>query len=115
MADDVRKPETQAEDAREAGLMGEKPDLGVKRDALAEALEGSNLGSDTRAGSLRGGSVSGSDIDPDQRTIDRALAETGRATGAAKTPASVEAEDVKNTGAAPGDAPDPRKAGPATG
>ena len=120
MADDAGENETQksealAEDAREAAAMGEKPDLGVKRDALIEALEGSNLGSDTRAGSLRGGSVSGSDIDPDQQKIDQALAEVGRSTAAAKSPSSVEPEDVKNTGAAPGDSPDDDKGMPATG
>ena len=57
----------------------EKPDLGRKSDALIEALEGTDSGSDTRAGSLRGGSASGSEIDPDSDTINRALAEEGRA------------------------------------
>lgn len=115
MADDASTKDDLTEDAREAEAMGEKPDLGVKRDALIEALEGSNLGSDTRAGSLRGGSVSGSDDDPDQRRIDQALADVGRATGDARTPGSVETEDVKNAGSAPGETPDRRKGGASTG
>ncbi|WP_245158177.1 MULTISPECIES: ribonuclease [unclassified Brevundimonas] len=66
-------------DAREADDIGEKPDLGRKPDALSEALSGSDLGSDTRAGSLRGGSASGSDIDPDQKAINESLASEGMA------------------------------------
>ena len=69
----------QTEDAREADDMGEKPDLGRTPDALNEALSGINMGSDTRAGSLRGGSASGSEIDPDQRAIDDVLASEGMA------------------------------------
>ena len=46
---------------------------------LNEALQGTDMGSDTRAGSLRGGSASGSDIDPDQDLINRRLAEKGQA------------------------------------
>jgi len=74
-------PETDAEceDAREAAGMGEKPDLGHKADTLIDALDGSDSGSDTRAGSLRGGSASGSDDDPDSRAINETLAEEGRA------------------------------------
>jgi len=48
-------------------------------EALTLALSGSDGGSDTRAGSLRGGSASGSDIDPDQDRINAALAEQGQA------------------------------------
>ncbi|MFN3817192.1 ribonuclease [Brevundimonas sp.] len=63
---------------------GERPDLGRQADNLSEtldgALTGSNAGSDTRAGSLRGGSASGSDIDPDQEAIDRVLTTEGMAT-----------------------------------
>ncbi|MFN3537675.1 MAG: ribonuclease [Brevundimonas sp.] len=63
---------------------GERPDLGRKADNLSETLEGaltgSNAGSDTRAGSLRGGSASGSDIDPDQEAIDCVLTTEGMAT-----------------------------------
>lgn len=51
-------------------------------EALALALSGSDVGSDTRAGSLRGGSASGSDIDPDQDRINAALAKQGRAAAA---------------------------------
>jgi hypothetical protein len=105
MTDDARKPDVAAADAPRA----------VRRDALNEALEGSNLGSDTRAGSLRGGSASGSERDPDQAVIDRGLADVGRATAAPRTPGSAEAGDVKNTGAGPGETPDVRKGGPATG
>lgn len=74
-------PETEADcgDAREAADMGEKPDLGHKADTLIDALDGSDSGSDTRAGSLRGGSATGSDEDPDSRDINEALAEEGRA------------------------------------
>ena len=67
-------PRTDTEEAREAAAMGEKPDLGHTEDALKKALEGTDMGSDTRAGSLRGGSASGSDIDPDQDVINEALA-----------------------------------------
>ncbi|OGN42783.1 MAG: ribonuclease [Caulobacterales bacterium RIFCSPHIGHO2_01_FULL_67_30] len=76
---DAEKTEAECEDAREAADMGEKPDLGHKADALIEALDGTDSGSDTRAGSLRGGSASGSDDDPDSLEINEALAEEGRA------------------------------------
>ncbi len=71
-------PDPECEDAREAADMGEKPDLGHKADALIEALDGSDSGSDTRAGSLQGGSASGSDDDPDSRKINERLAQEGR-------------------------------------
>ena len=71
-------PDPEFEDAREAADMGEKPDLGHKADALIEALDGSDSGSDTRAGSLEGGSASGSDDDPDSRKINERLAQEGR-------------------------------------
>ena len=74
---DPDKPDTA--EAREAEAAGEKPDLGHKPDALTEALTGTNVGSDTRAGSLRGGSASGSDDDPDQQKIDEMLATEGMA------------------------------------
>lgn len=69
----------QTADAREAEDMGEKPDLGRTPDALNEALSGSDMGSDTRAGSLQGGAATGSDIDPDQDTVNEQLARTGEA------------------------------------
>ena len=75
---DPTKPEADCDDAREAADMGEKPDLGHKADTLIDALDGSDSGSDTRAGSLRGGSASGSDDDPDSRVINEALADEGR-------------------------------------
>ena len=59
---------------------GTDQDLGPE--ALALALSGSDGGSDTRAGSLRGGSASGSDIDPDQDRINAALAKQGQAAAA---------------------------------
>jgi hypothetical protein len=90
--------ENQTDDAREAGDMGEKPDLGRTRDALKDALSGSDMGSDTRAGSLRGGAASGSDIDPDQDAINEMLASEGMATAEAKTPGGVDPEPVNNTG-----------------
>ena len=65
------KPEAECDDAREAADMGERPDLGHKADTLIDALDGSDSGSDTRAGSLRGGSAGGSDDDPDSRKINQ--------------------------------------------
>lgn len=118
MGDIAKTPDTPhepSEEAREAAAMGEKPDLGHERDALIEALTGSGMGSDTRAGSLRGGSVSGSDIEPDQKIIDEALAREGQASVEAKPPASVDPSDVKNTGVEPGEGSDKRSADAATG
>lgn len=71
------KPETK--EALEAETMGERPDLGRTPDALREALTGTGVGSDTRAGSLEGGAATGSDDDPDQRAVDEALAKRGEA------------------------------------
>lgn len=90
-------------EAREADDMGERPDLGRASDALADALTGSDMGSDTRAGSLRGGSASGSDIDPDQDEVNRSLAEQGRS-GPDAQPKRIDADPVKNTGAGGDDA-----------
>ncbi len=96
-------PRTDTEEAREAAAMGEKPDLGHTEDALKKALEGSDMGSDTRAGSLRGGSASGSDIDPDQDVINEALAAEGlRSKDEGSKPACGPAEARKSTGQ-PGD------------
>ena len=72
-------PDPECEDAREAADVGEKPDLGHKADALIEALDGSDSGSDTRAGSLEGGAATGSDRDPDQEAVNAALASEGMA------------------------------------
>lgn len=69
----------QAPDAREAESVGEKPDLGHRADALIQALDGGESGSQTRADSLRGGSASGSEDDPDQETINEQLATEGMA------------------------------------
>lgn len=65
------------EDAREADDVGEKPDLGRTPDSLIDVLDGTDSGSDTRAGSLQGGSASGSDDDPDQDLINETLASEG--------------------------------------
>lgn len=92
-------------------------DLGdpVPKDAdlarmLKAAQSGTDSGSDTRAGSLRGGSASGSDIDPDSAAINRHLAELGRElaeTSQDARPQGTPARKVTNTGhdaaAAPGD------------
>ena len=94
------QPETQ--DAIEAEATGEKPDLGRTRDAMIEALSGSDSGSDTRAGSLQGGAATGSDDDPDSAIINEALASEGRVSADARTPSSVGPGTVKNTGAEPG-------------
>lgn len=91
----------EASDAREAESVGEKPDLGHRADALIQALDGSDSGSDTRAGSLRGGSASGSENDPDQDTINEQLATEGMTSP--QEPRSFDArgegaDAVRNTG-----------------
>ncbi len=88
----------QTEDAREADDMGEKPDLGRTPDALTEALSGSGMGSDTRAGTLQGGSASGSEIDPDQEAIDAMLASEGMAMADPQPQAKADPDPVRNTG-----------------
>ena len=101
MTDETKKAEQPVD-------RGEKPDLGRTSDHLADtldqALTGTNGGSDTRAGSLRGGSASGSDIDPDQEAIDRVLTTEGMA---APDDESDETDDgLRNTGrkrSGPGD------------
>ena len=93
----------QSPEAVEAEDMGERPDLGRTPDALAEALTGSGVGSDTRAGSLQGGAATGSDDDPDQAAVDRIMADQGRATVGVRSPPGVEPKTVGNTGVAPGE------------
>lgn len=89
----------QTEESREADDMGEKPDLGRTPDALlTEALSGSGMGSDTRAGSLQGGAATGSENDPDQDVINRSLAREGAASADPQSPSGVEPNAVKNTG-----------------
>lgn len=62
-----------------------QPDVDATREPeetaerYAEALSGSGVGSDTRAGSLRGGSASGSELDDDQARIDDMLTAEGMA------------------------------------
>ncbi|WP_298744424.1 ribonuclease [uncultured Brevundimonas sp.] len=87
----------QAGDAREAHDMGEKPDLGRTPDALSEAVSGSGMGSDTRAGSLQGGAATGSEIDPDQDRINESLASEGMRS-ATSAPDRPDPEPVRNTG-----------------
>lgn len=107
----------QAEDAREAEDMGEKPDLGRTPDALSEAVSGSGMGSDTRAGSLQGGAASGSEIDPDQDRINESLASEGMASAAAQPPEGTDPDQpVNNTGQdLTGPAGDPAEGKPGAG
>ena len=82
-------------------------------DAAREALSGSDVGSDTRAGSLQGGSASGSERDDAQAASDRHLAGLGpslrEAPPKSDAPEGEPSEGVNNTGApneqakAPGD------------
>lgn len=90
----------------EAEDMGERPDLGRTADTLREALTGSGVGSDTRAGSLQGGVATGSDDDPDQREVDRQLAERGRAQADAQAASQTGSDAIANTGVAPGETDD---------
>lgn len=76
------------DDAREADENGERPDLGRTSDTLVNALTGTDSGSDTRAGSLEGGSASGSDDDPDQDIINETLASEGMASADPQSPSS---------------------------
>jgi len=106
MADPDETPET--DEGREAKSVGERADLGHTPDALADsldqehldnALSGSDSGSDTRAGSLRGGSASGSDIDPDSDAINADLSRMGREGASPEQPAALRGNGpVKNTG-----------------
>jgi len=107
----------QAEDAREADDMGEKPDLGRTPDALTEAVSGSGMGSDTRAGSLRGGAATGSEIDPDQDRINESLASEGMRSAAPQSPAGADPDQpINNTGEDfTGPAGDPAEGKPGVG
>lgn len=96
-------PKTETEEAREAAAVGEKPDLGHTADALSRALDGSDMGSDTRAGSLRGGSASGSEIDPDQDVINEALATEGMQAADRATRPAGGPEEAKKSAGQPGD------------
>ena len=98
---DAAKPDPECDDAREAADMGEKPDLGRKADTLIDALDGSDSGSDTRAGSLRGGSASGSDDDPDSREINETLAEEGRESADPDSPSDADPGAVQGSGCNP--------------
>ena len=100
-------PIPEGEDAREAEAMGEKPDLGHRPDALIDAVNGTDSGSDTRSGSLRGGSASGSEIDPDQDVINQSLASEGMAMAASSARPPADTDPVKNTGDLTGPSGDP--------
>ena len=105
--------ENQTPDAREADDMGEKPDPGRKPDALGQALSGSGMGSDTRAGSLQGGASTGSDDDPDQEAIDETLAREGAASADPQSPSNADPNPINNTGAdRTGPAADPAEGKP---
>lgn len=96
-------PKTENDESREAAAMGEKTDRGHLRDALNKALEGTDSGSDTRAGSLRGGSASGSEIDPDQDLINERLADEGLAARDVATRPAGGPEQARKSTAQPGD------------
>lgn len=98
---DANPPQTP--ETIEAEDMGERPDLGRTPDALREALTGSGVGSDTRAGSLQGGVATGSDDDPDQAEVDRIMAEQGRAAARAQPASPAASEAIANTGVGPGE------------
>jgi hypothetical protein len=78
-------------------------------EARREALDGSDVGSDTRAGSLQGGSNSGSERDPAQDASDRHLAGLGPSLNQAgrksAAPKAYPEDGVTNTGH-PGDESD---------
>lgn len=94
-------PTPQPDAAREAEDAIDRPNPGTP-DTAVEQLTGTDSGSDTRAGSLRGGSASGSDDDPDSDVINAALAAKGRASADPQSPSSVGPDAIKNTGAIPG-------------
>ena len=105
---DPKTPETP--ETVEAEAMGERPDLGRTADALREALTGTGVGSDTRAGSLQGGVATGSDDDRDQAAVDRIMADQGRAAAAPQSPSGAAPDAITNTGVGPGEADaDPAK------
>lgn len=98
MTDHPPPTDREGQDALEAAEMGEKPDRGHKADTLIDALDGSDSGSDTRAGSLRGGSASGSDDDPDSAAINARLAEEGRESADPDSPSNAGPDAVEGSG-----------------
>ncbi|MBU1345489.1 MAG: ribonuclease [Alphaproteobacteria bacterium] len=96
-------PTPQNDEAVEADDVGERPDLGRTPDALRDALSGSGAGSDTRAGSLQGGVATGSDDDRDQASVNRTMAEQGRAQAGMQSPPETGSEVITNTGVGPRD------------
>lgn len=94
----------ESHEAVEAEDMGERPDLGRTPDALVDALTGSGVGSDTRAGSLQGGAATGSDNDPDQAAVDSIMADQGRANAEPGSSSDADRNGIVNTGVGPGEA-----------
>ncbi len=92
-----------------------EPDEGSER--YADALSGSGVGSDTRAGSLQGGAATGSEIDPDQDQINESLASEGMRSAAPRSPAGTDQEEpINNTGQDfTGPAGDPAEGKPGVG
>lgn len=68
----------------------------LQAERLKRALQGTDSGSDTRAGSLRGGSASGSDEDPDSEAINADLAQKGRELAGEKSASEDDKPQPKN-------------------
>lgn len=68
----------------------------LQAERLKRALQGTDSGSDTRAGSLRGGSASGSEEDPDSEAINADLAQKGRELAAEKSASEDDKPQPKN-------------------
>ncbi|WP_216351860.1 ribonuclease [Brevundimonas sp. LM2] len=94
-------------ESQEADGVGERPDHGRMQDALIDAVSGSGMGSDTRAGSLQGGAASGSDADPAQVEVDRVMADEGRSEADPQSGSGVDPDPIANTGVGPDEAADP--------
>jgi hypothetical protein len=94
-------------ESREADGVGERPDHGRMQDALIDAVSGSGMGSDTRAGSLAGGAASGSDDDPAQVAVDRVMADEGRAEADPQSGSEVDPDPIANAGVIAGESDDP--------
>ena len=100
-------PTPENRESKEAEKNGERPDHGRMQDALIDAVSGSGMGSDTRAGSLQGGAASGSDDDPAQASVDRVMADEGRASADPQSGSEVDPDPIANTGAIADQADDP--------
>jgi hypothetical protein len=87
-------PTPPTSEATQAETVGERPDPDHTPDSLRNALTGSGMGSDTRAGSLQGGAATGSDDDPDQAAVDRVMRKQGRAMADASTGSPPKEQDA---------------------